>query len=96
MITGMIWFYVQMSVYLHIEYIENVLINIKTILHFVNLWSKGVPLNISYPRMFNNIDGYFDAIFSPGSVIYIIKSEKQMNHKGKTRKKRLGVDYQRV
>ena len=46
--------------------------------------------------MFNNIDGYFDAIFSPGSVIYIIKSEKQMNHKGKTRKKRLGVDYQRV
>ena len=36
----------------------------QTILHFVNILFKVVPLNISYPSTVNQIDGYLDASIS--------------------------------
>ena len=66
-------------------------INNQTILHFVNLWSKEVPLNISYPRMFNKIDGYLDGRISSSSVRYIIVLGIQMNYKDKIRNKSQGL-----
>ena len=57
---------------LHIGYIETFHINNQTILHFNNLWSKEVPFNIGYVRIFNNIDGYLYARISPNYVRYII------------------------
>ena len=59
---------------LHIGCLETVHINNQTKLHSVGLWSKEVPVNISYPIIVDPIDGYFDASISPSSVIYIIKS----------------------
>ena len=73
----MIGFYVQMPVSLHIEYIESVQINNQTILHFVNLWSKEVTVTISYPTMFNKINGYLYARISSSSVRYIIRRENK-------------------
>ena len=72
----MIWFYDQMTVSLHIGNIKTFNINNQTITHFVNIWSKEVPIYFSYPRQFNNIDGYLDARISPSFERYIIKRRK--------------------
>ena len=69
----MICLHVQISVSLHIGYIETVHINNQTKLQFVNFWSNEVSSNISYPIMFNKIDGYLDGRISVSSVRYIIK-----------------------
>ena len=66
--TCMIGFYVQKAFLLHIGYIETVHINDQTILHFVNLWYKEVPINISYEIFINPIDRYLDARISPSYV----------------------------
>ena len=42
------------------------------ILDFVHLWSKEVPVNISYPSTVNQIYGCLDTRISPNSVRYII------------------------
>ena len=95
MITGIIGFYAQMLVSLHIGYIETVHINNKTIIQFVNSWSKEVPVNISYPRIFHNIDGYLYAIISPSYVRYITSMGKQMKYRNNVKKLNSGVDYHR-
>ena len=83
MITCMIVLNAQMSVSLHIGYIENIHINNQTILQFVNSWSKKVPNNNSYTRVFKNIHGYSDATISPSYVRYIIIKEKQTKQKNR-------------
>ena len=39
-------------------------------LNFVNIWSKEVIVNVSYPSTFNQIDGYMNLSISPKSVTY--------------------------
>ena len=53
-------------------------INNKTILHSFNLWSKEVPVNISYPSTINQIDRYVYEIISPvfSRYIMLIKIKK--------------------
>ena len=75
----MIMFYVYKKFSLHIGFLEAIMINNQTILHFLNLWSKGVPINISYPSILNTIDVYLDARISPSYVIYMIKKYKGIN-----------------
>ena len=62
-------------------YIEAVYIRNKTILHFVNSWSKELPINISYLIIFNEMDGYLDTRISPSYVRYIIIRARQMKYK---------------
>ena len=73
--TFMIEFYVQKSFSLNIGYLENLQINNKT-LQFVNLLSKEVPINISYPIIVNRINGNLDAWLGPSYVRYIFTREK--------------------
>ena len=68
----MIGLYVYNPLSLYNICLETVHINNQTILHFVNLWPKGVIVNSSYPSTVNKIYGYLDAIISPTSVSYII------------------------
>ena len=89
----MIGFYSQMKVSVHIGYIETVHINNQTILRFDSLWSKEVPFNIGYPRMFQNIDGDLYAITSPSYVIYILRMGRKTEYKKKRKNKSQGVDY---
>ena len=51
----------------------------QTILHFVNILFKVVPLNISYPSTVNQIDGYLDASIS---LTYV----NMYHHKGQANK----------
>ena len=47
---------------------------IKPYLIFPNIWSKEVPVNISYPGTANQMYGYLDASISPIYVkLYYIK-----------------------
>ena len=69
--------YVNKSFLLYNRCLETYHINIQTIPHFVNIWSKEVPLNISYPIIVNKICGYLDARICHTSVRYIISREKQ-------------------
>ena len=68
----MIWFYVYKTLSLYNGCFETVHINNQIILHFVNLWSKEVIENISYPSTVNQIDGYMDARIIPTPVRYTI------------------------
>ena len=81
MSTCMILFYVHGPFPLHIGCLETVQMNNQAIIYFNNLWSKEVPINISYPITFNSIDGYLGAIISPDSVIYIITRNKNVAQK---------------
>ena len=47
----------------------------------MNLWSKEVPIDISYSSIVNKMYGYFDESVSPSSLRYIITRDKQMNYK---------------
>ena len=67
--------------------LEIVSINNQTINHFVNICSKEVHANISYPSTVNLIYGYLDARISPTSVKYIILRDKQLNKKEKKRRR---------
>ena len=58
MISCMIGFYVYKSLSLYNGWLEKFQINNQMILYFVNLLSKEVPVNTSYPRTFNQIYGY--------------------------------------
>ena len=73
----MIGIYVNKSIVLHIEFLETFQINNQTILNFVYLWSKEVPLSLSYPIIVNPIRGYFDARIVPSCVRYIITKSNQ-------------------
>ena len=76
--------------------IETVHINNQTRLHFDSLWCKGVPFNIGYVIMFNNIDGYLCARISPSYVRYIIIRSRIMKYKKKIIRISQGADYYRV
>ena len=65
-------FYVYNSLSLYNGCLETVHIDNQIMLHFVNIWSKKVIVNISYPSTVNKIDGYLDSRISPTSVKYII------------------------
>ena len=56
----MIGFYFKKYLSLYNSYLETVPIHNQRILHFVSTWSKEVPVNISYPRTANKINGYLD------------------------------------
>ena len=56
-------------------------INDKTILHFINIWSREAIGNIIYPITVNNIDRYLDSMISPTSVRYIMSIDKGINTK---------------
>ena len=62
-------------------------INNQTILHFVNLWCKEIPINISFPSIVNQIVSYLDERVRPSSVICIITRYKPTKYKNKTGKK---------
>ena len=79
---------------LHIGYIETVHINNQTILQFVNLWSKKVPVNINYTSIFDPIDGYLYEIISPDYVKYITTRDIKYSKK-RTRKRSQGGDCHR-
>ena len=96
MSTYMIGFYVHKEFSLNIGCIETFQINIQTILYFVNLWSKELPTNISYPIDVNSIDGYVDASISPISVRYNIKRYKQTKHKKNKIKRIQGGNIHRL
>ena len=68
----------QNSFLLYIGFIGTVYINNQIIIHFINLWSKEVPVNVSYPITVHQIDGYLDARISPSYLRYIITREKQI------------------
>ena len=76
MSTFMIGFYVHKSFSLNIGGLETFQINNQTILNCVNLWSKEVPYNISYPSIVKPNGGYLDEIIIPSSVRYIITRNK--------------------
>ena len=63
---------------LNIGCIETVQINNQTIIHFVNLFSREVSIDVSYPIIVNPIYGYLNASISPSSVSYIFTIEKPM------------------
>ena len=65
------------------------------ILHFVKKKSKEVPVNTSYPRMFDTIDGYLDARISLSYVRYIITKEKNVIQK-KIRNRIQGHGFHRL
>ena len=92
MILCMMWFYVHRSFSLYKGCPETFQINNETILHFVNLWSKKVPVNIRYPSTINQISVYTDASISPKYVGYIISIYKQLKNKNKKIKKIQGGD----
>ena len=71
-----IGFCVYKSLSLYNLLIETFHINNKTILNFVNLWSKESIENISYLSKVNQIDGYLDGIISPISLSCIISRYK--------------------
>ena len=52
--------------------LERVHINKQTRLDFVNIWSKEVILNVSYPITVNQINGYMDSSISPTPVRHTI------------------------
>ena len=79
MSSCMIGFYVYKSLALYNGFLETVHINNQRILHFVNIWSKEVIVNVSYPRTVNQIYGYMDAIISPTLVRYIISRYRGVN-----------------
>ena len=79
MISCIIGFYVQSSLSVYNRYIETVHANNQTIIPFFNLWSKEVIENISYPSIFNQIDGNMDASSGPTLVSYIISRDKEIN-----------------
>ena len=54
-----------------------------------NLWSKEVPVKISYISNINKIDGYLYAMIIPTSVRYIITNNKQINYKKKKINKKI-------
>ena len=66
------------------------------ILDFVHLWSKEVPVNISYPSTINNIDEYLDARISPTPVGYIISRYKKLDNKKNKTNRSQGCDIQRL
>ena len=79
----MIGFYVYKSLSLYRVCLETFHINNKKIFCFVNLWPKDVPVNISYQKTVNKIDGYLDAMISPTPVLCIISTDKKLNNKKK-------------
>ena len=81
----MIGSYTYKSLSLYNRFLETVHINNNAILNFVNIWSKGVIINIIYPRNVNKIGGYMDTNIFPKSVRYIISSYKQINNRKKKR-----------
>ena len=78
MSTCIIVFYVHNSFLLYNGCLETAQINNKKIFHFVDIWSKEVPNNISYPSTVNKIDGYLDASIIPIYVRCIIERDKQI------------------
>ena len=92
----MIGLYVHREFSLNIWFIETCEINIQTILYFVNLWSKELPTDISYPIDVNNIDGCMDASIIPSYVRYNIKRDKQTKHKKNKIKRIQGVNIHRL
>ena len=86
MSSFIIGFYVNNSLSVYNGFLEIFHINNQTILHFINIWSKEVPVNISYPSTVNKIDGYLDASISPTYIRYIISREKKLNSKKKKTK----------
>ena len=71
-------------------------INNKKMLHFVNIWSKEVPVNVSYPSNVSQVDGYLDASISPILVRYIISINKLIHFKNKIRMRIQGGNIFRV
>ena len=59
----------------------------------MNLWSKEVPVNISYPIIVNPIDAYLDARIIPSYVIYTIRKDKPNQYKTKTINISQGGDF---
>ena len=76
--TCMLGLYVHKYFQLYNGFLQSYQINNEIILHFINLWSKEVPVIISYPITVKKIDGYQGAMISPSSIIYIIKMYKQI------------------
>ena len=76
MISCMIGFYVYKSLSLYNGCLETVHINDNKILHFFNLWSKEVIVNVSYTRTVNQIGGYMDARIITKPVRYIISRDR--------------------
>ena len=73
--------YVHKLLILYKKLIEKVQKNNQTIIQFVNLWSKTVPVNISYPRTVNQINEYLDAMNIPTCIRCIISRYNQINNK---------------
>ena len=91
----MIGFYSHKSFSLNIECLETVYINNQTIPHFVNLWSKKVPVNISCPSIFDQVDCYLDVRISPSFVRYTLTIEKNQ-YKKMIRKRIHGGGFHRL
>ena len=95
-ITRMIGLYVNNQFSLYNWCLETAHIKNQTILHFVHMRYKEFHVNISYPSIVNQIDGYLDSRISPNSVIYIMKGYKQIYHKKKKTKIIQGGDIHRL
>ena len=92
----MLGFYVHKYFSLYNGWIKTFHINNETILHFINIWYKEVPLNTSYPTTVNQIDGYLDASISP-SFFNIYHHNGQTNKfKSKKINKSKGGDIHRL
>ena len=74
--TCTIGLYIHKQFTLHIGCLDTGQINNQTIIHFVNLWSKVVPINSIYQSIINPIDVYLDAHIGPNSIRYIITMYK--------------------
>ena len=61
----MIGFYIHNILSFYNGCLEIVEINIQTILHFVTLKFKNVPVYMSYPRTLKQSVGYMDSRISP-------------------------------
>ena len=96
MSSCMIGFYDYKSLSFYSECLETVHINNQRILRFVNILSKEVPLNISYPSTVNQIYGYLDTRISPTSVGNIISRDKKLNNKNNTIIRSKGGDIVRI
>ena len=92
----MIGFYFHRWFSINIGFLETFHINNQIIPHFVNLWSKELPVNISYPIIFNQIDGYLDARIIHSYVIYIITRDNQNQYKNQTTNIIQGRDIHRL
>ena len=76
--------------------LKTVQINNQAILQFVNIWSKKVPVNISYPSTVNKVDRYLEVRISPTSVRYNLSRDKQLNNKNNKRNRSQGGSILRV